>query len=262
MTILLLYFLTGSIAGLLSGLYGIGGGMVIVPLLSHILAKAGYHESIIMHVAASTSLCIMVFTTQASVRAHHRYEKLDPLLCRRLFPGIALGAVGGVLLSDGLPTPVLQALFGIFLIFVAMRLFFVIKLKVGAKPPGPWISFAATVFIGFTSGMLGVGGGVLMIPFLSQYHISMRKAIGLAAFSSLVLAVVGASVSILTGYNEASLPKWHTGYINWLAVLCVATTSILFVPFGVWLSHRLPLHLLKRCFAVVILFVGVHMLWR
>lgn len=256
-----LYLLTGAFAGTLSGLFGIGGGMVVVPILSIIFKQAGYPDSIIMHVASASSLCIMIFTTQMSARVRYRQEGLDFSIYRKLVGGCSIGVIAGVCLADQLPTDVLRMGFGIFLLFVATRSLIIFRVNPSRKMPGPVGSNLMGIAVGMSSGLLGVGGGVVMMPFLTYCNIDMRRAIGVSTLLSLTLAATGAFTSILTGHQEPNLPGWHTGYINWPAVIGIAASSIVFAPMGVFLSHKLPVHTLKRLFGLIILLTGIHMLW-
>jgi uncharacterized protein len=261
-TIIILYLLTGVVAGTLSGMLGIGGGSIIVPMMSLTNGVSGTDTSVSMHIAAGTSLCVMIFTSYASVRAHHLHERVDFELFKRLIPGICVGVVSGVLVADLLPTTLLRVFFGIFLILVAMRTFIIFGVNHTHKLPGPVVMTMSSVVIGFNSGILGVGGGMLLMPFLTSCNVPMRKAVCVTALCSLVLAIFGTAACMITGSDELHIPSWHTGYINWTAALSIASTSIIFAPIGAWFSHRLPIALLKRIFATVILVAGVHMLWQ
>lgn len=234
--------------------------MVVVPLLSIIFKHQGYDDAIIMHVASASSLCIMIFTSQMSARVRYRKVGLDFDIYRKLLFGSVLGSVLGVSLADQLPTDVLSASFGIFLLFVASRFLIVFRVNPTRTMPSAAATNLMGCLIGMSSGLLGVGGGILTTPFLTYCNIDMQRAMGISSLLTLSLAIVGAITSIVTGHQTPNIPAWHTGYINWPAVICIASSSLLTIRLGVYISHKLPVHILKRLFGLVIMLTGIHML--
>lgn len=259
---LLLFVLIGLCAGTLTGMFGLGGGTVIVPSLALVFLHLDFDQSIIMHVAASSSLCIMIFTTSTSVWVYQREQLIDWDIVRRWLPGLLIGSISGVLLADGLSTNFLKTFFGIFLMFVALRSFIYVAHTSSRKLPEGFIMSLIGGGVGMISGMLGVGSGVTSIPLMTACNISLRKAAAISSACSLALAIMGTLISFYTGANEPNVPELHTGYINWIAVFGIAPASMLMTPVGAHLSKILPAHVAKRIFAVILFSAGVHMLFR
>jgi len=257
-----LFIVTGVVAGFFSGLLGIGGGIIVVPLLSLALKYSHVHQDIVMHVTIATSLAIMMFTTQASLREHHNNGYVKPAILRALLPGVVIGTISGTLLGDYLSTRLLELLFGIFIIIIAIRMMLLVKTKPHRKLPDFLGTSLVGWLIGAKSGLLGLGGGSLSIPFLTRCNISLRDAVGTSAALSFTIASIGTLTAIITGYNEPNVPQLSTGYIHWPAVLFVALPSMLVVRFGAALSYRLPTDRLKRIFAIILFLMALHILWR
>lgn len=254
------FIITGAAAGCLAGMLGIGGGIIVVPSLAFLLAKLDMPPDIVMHVAASTSLAVMVFTTQASARHHWQRGNLDMSVYKRLALGMIIGTMTGVVLADFLHSAILRLIFGVFLILIAMRIFLLIKPHPERELPNRVGNFFITWIIGLNSGLLGVGGGPLTVPYLMRSNIAMRKAVGTSAMCSFTISVIGTVSAVITGLETPSFTGWSTGYIDWGVVGSIAIPSMLCAPLGVKLSERVPTNILKRLFAVVLLIVGLHML--
>jgi uncharacterized protein len=257
-----LFVLIGLNAGFLSGLLGIGGGIIVVPLLSWLLLYTPLDRAIIMHVTISTSLAIMMFTTQAGLRTHHRQGHVDPQLLKRLLPGVVVGAVTGAILAKYLSTHVLEILFAIFLILMGTRMLFLIAPKPHHKLPGRLGLSVVSWVVGAKSGLLGLGGGAITIPFLTRCNVSLRDAVGMSSALSFTIACIGTLTAIVTGYHDPHIPPYSTGYIHWPAVLLVSIPSMIAARFGAHCSYRVQGHKLQRVFAIILFLMAFHILWR
>ncbi len=255
------FIITGLFAGFISGLLGIGGGVVIVPALAFIFARHAVPASSVMHAATATSLAIMVFTTTASAISHHRHEPIRWPLYWKFFPGLVLGACTGVVVAHFLHPDVLRITFAIFLFFVSAKLFLHLSAKPDVTLPGTVDANSVSFAIGSIASMLGIGGSVFMTPYLLHHHISVRRAVGVAVVASFTIALIGASVSIFTGSTVPDLPGASSGYIVWTAVLGVALPSLVTVPLGAWVSHHTDIKLLQHLFAVLLLAISAHLIW-
>lgn len=256
-----LYFLTGAFAGTLSGLLGIGGGVIVVPALMLVFLHLGLSHAIVMHVAAGTSLAAMVVTTASSFFAHRgRGVEITPIF-KRLFPAVLFGVVSGAILADFIHSHVLRIIFGVFVFFIGLRQIFLIEVPTHRKLPGSLGMNGMGLLIGVKSGLLGIGGGVITIPFLTYCNVPMRQAIGVATLISFTIAVTGTISLSITGMNETGLPPYSWGYIYWPAVLGIVCASPFFARFGAYLSHRVHVMKLKRVFGVLLLLTGLHMLY-
>ena len=255
-----LYLALGVFAGTLAGLLGVGGGLVIVPVLMFIFQGQAMHGPVIMHMALVTSLAIIMLTSLSSMRAHHRRGAVLWPLCGRLTPGIVLGALSGAVVADALPGSILKPVFGIFELLVALQMWLGVRPSMQRRLPGwPGMSFAGWV-IGTVSAIVGIGGGTLTVPFLTWCRISIHNAVATSAACGLPIAVAGTAGFIVTGWNETGLPDMSSGYVYWPAFAAVAVASMMFAPLGARLAHALSADRLKKFFAIFIAVLGVRML--
>ncbi len=254
------YLATGAFAGVLAGLLGVGGGLVIVPILALSFAAQGVAAEVQMHLAIGTSLATIIFTSLSSVAAHHRRGAVGWPVFRRLAPGITLGALLGALLARWLPALSLRYLFGVFELLVAIQMAFSLKPAPHRRLPGRWGMSVVGTLIGGVSALLGIGGGTLTVPFLLWCNETIQRAIATAAACGLPIAVAGAVGFVVSGWGERQLPSWSSGYLYWPALCGLVIASVLFAPLGARLAHSLPTMVLKRLFALVLLGLSLRML--
>lgn len=255
-----LYLLLGAFAGTLAGLLGVGGGLVMVPVLVFIFQGQVMSGTVIMHMALGTSLAIIMLTSLSSIRAHHQRGAVLWFVCGRLTPGIILGALSGAVVADALPDTILKPVFGIFELLVALQMWLGVRPSAQRDVPGwPGMSFAGWV-IGSVSAIVGIGGGTLTVPFLTWCRIGIHNAVATSAACGFPIAVAGTLGFIATGWNEAGLPAMSSGYVYWPAFAAVGVASMLFAPLGARLAHALPADKLKKFFAIFLAVLGVRML--
>lgn len=260
MEIGLLYLLLGMFAGLAAGLLGIGGGLIIVPVLVFIFQQQQFSSEVIVHLAVGTSLTTIVLTSISSVRSHHQHGAVQWPVFVRMAPAIVLGALLGSVIADEMPTRVLKWVFAIFELTVATQMILAYRPNPHRVLPNwPGLSLAGTL-IGAVSAVVGIGGGTMTVPFLVWCNVAMRKAVATAAACGLPIALAGAAGFILNGWNEPALPPWSSGYVYWPAFAGIVATSVLFAPLGARLAHRLPAAQLKRIFALLLYALGIRML--
>jgi uncharacterized membrane protein YfcA len=260
--LILQYAAIGAVAGTFAGLLGVGGGIIIVPALAFVF---GQQTNIIpadnlMHFVVGTSFAAIVPTTLSSLRAQLRRGNIDLSLFKQLVPGIIIGTAGGTILSSFLETHTLKAIFGIFMLIVSAQMFF----GLGNGTPhhlNPISRWTGSLFVGTTSGLLGVSGGVLITPWLNYFNTPIRQAISAATACGVVISLTGTIGYIVTGIQESASTTWSTGYVFWPAVLAVAIFSPVFATLGVAVSHKLPVKVLKNIFAVFVFAVGLKMLF-
>ena len=261
-----LFSLLGITAGTLAGMLGIGGGMIIVPGLFYLFSIIHLPEQALIHMAAGSAMGIMLFTASASTWSHHARGDVQWDIFKQVVPGIAIGVVTGTLLSSHIDAQWLEVIFGIFLLVIAGKILLAWKPKVeegleddeGQGPSRPLASVVGSV-IGLKSGILGIGGGALSVPFLLYCGLPMKHASGTSASFTLPIAVTGTLAFALLSPSDPQI-QWSTGYIYWPAIALVAPFTILGAPLGTLLSHRVPADLLRRIFAVLLLGIGGKML--
>ncbi|MEN8179767.1 MAG: sulfite exporter TauE/SafE family protein [Pseudomonadota bacterium] len=256
----LLFLLLGGVVGIIAGLFGVGGGLIIVPALIWGLPIIGVNQSHSTHIAVGTSLATIVVTSIAAIRAHH---KRAAVLWRRfglLTPGILLGAWLGGLLAGTMEGGMLQRIFGVFAMLVGLHLYFRVLAKDSSFSPGSFITSLVGVVIGLISALVGIGGGSMTVPFLHFTGVEMRKAVATSSACGLPIALSGALSFIVVGWGLEGLPVGSSGYVYWPVALIIVMTSSLFAPLGAALAHRLPGEQLKRGFGVFLVLIGVSLL--
>lgn len=260
METLLLYILLGAVAGVLAGLLGVGGGLVIVPVLAWVFVDAGFPASVIMHLALGTSLATIMVTSISSAYSHHQYGAVLWPVFVKLAPGIVIGAWLGAAVADQLPSATLQKVFGVFELLVAVQLALNLKTAPHRTLPGKLMTGISGTVIGGVSAIVGIGGGTLTVPFLHWRNINIRNAVATSAACGLPIAVAGALGYIVAGWNNTLLPAGSSGYVYWPAFAAIGITSLIFAPLGAKLAHTIPAALLKRVFSAVLLILGIKML--
>ena len=258
--ILLTYLGVGLVAGILAGLLGIGGGLVIVPMLVYCLSRQAFPPAFIMHIALATSMASIIFTSISSFRAHHKRQAVHWDVVRRLTPGILVGTFLGSCLASRLPGNFLKVFFVAFLFYVALQMLLDKKPAPSRDFPGQVGMFSVGGSIGVVSSLVGIGGGTLSVPFMLWCNLAVHHAIGTSAAIGLPIAIAGTLGYIVNGWSVQGLPPYPLGYVYLPALLGIVSTSMLTAPLGVRLAHSLPVARLKRVFALLLLVVGSRML--
>ncbi|GAB6904727.1 conserved membrane hypothetical protein [Desulfosarcina cetonica] len=259
-TILLMYMLVGAVAGILAGLLGIGGGLVIVPMLVFCFVRQGIPDAMIMHLALGTSLASIMFTAVSSFRAHHKRGAVHWDIVRKILIGIFTGTFIGSCIAAQLSTRFLKGFFVAFLYYVAVQMLTNKKPKPSRQIPGYTGMFGVGNVIGIVSSLVGIGGGTLSVPFMLWCNIPVHHAIGTSAAIGFPIAIAGTVGYIYNGLKATDLPLYSLGYIYLPALVGIVLTSVLTAPLGVRLAHSLPVNRLKRVFAILLLMVGTRML--
>lgn len=245
----------------MAGLLGIGGGMLIVPGLFYLFGLIHLPEASLMHMAAGTSMCIMICTATSSTWAHHSKGHIHWSIFRGIIVWIGLGVVVGNLLSNHMPTDLLELIFGVFLFAIAIKIFRGLKPQEGETTgsENPALTGSVGMAIGFKSGVLGIGGGALSVPFLLYCGLPMNQASGTSASFTLPIAITGTLSFMLFSGNPDVIP-WSTGYVYWPAVAMVAPLTMIGAPIGAQLSRIVPADKLRIIFACLLLVISVRML--
>jgi len=259
-TILIMYCLVGAAAGILAGLLGIGGGLVIVPMLVFCFSRQEISEEVIMHLALGTSMASIMFTAVSSFWFHHRRGAVRWLVVRRIVIGIFVGTFLGSCVAANLSTRFLKGFFVIFLYYVAVQMLTGRKPKPGRQLLGSVGMLGVGNVIGGVSSLVGIGGGTLSVPFMLWCNIPLHEAIGTSAAIGFPIAVAGALGYVFNGLSAANLPGYSLGYVYLPALLGIISASVLTAPLGVHLAHSLPVDRLKRLFAGLLLVVATRML--
>lgn len=257
----LLYLLVGAATGVLAGLFGIGGGLVMVPVLVFAFTAQAVPVELVFHMALATSLGTIVFTSISSIVAHHKLGAVEWPLVWRMSGGIVLGTLIGGYVVDGVPGDVLAKAIGVFAWLVAAKMFFDLNPPSTGKAPSSAGLFGAGGVIGFGSAWFGIGGGSFTVPYLTWVQVPMRHAVATSAACGFPIAISGAVVYSVLGWQAEGLPQWSTGYVYWPALLGMAVTSMPLAKVGAKLAHRLEPKLLKKLFALLLFLLGIKFLF-
>jgi uncharacterized protein len=252
--------ITGACAGILAGLLGVGGGIVIVPVLYFVLQAAGVSPATAMLVATATSLLTIVPTSISSIRAHHKRGNVDWLLVKRWWLFMLLGVFFGSTFALNAKGTAASAVFGVVAILVAANMLLRAKAApIAQQLPSIKGQGVMAGFIGFFSVIMGVGGGTVGVPLLTACNYSSHRAVGTAAVFGLLIALPG-SLVMLFARTPADAPEGMIGMVNWPGFLCIVPLTVLLAPMGAWLGSKLDSVILKRVFAVFLLISGGRML--
>ncbi len=259
--IMLVSSVLGIVSGLLAGLFGIGGGLVIVPVLAVLFKAHGFSADLIMIMAVATSLAVISFTAVSSVWAHHRLGSVIWPKVLRLVPGIIVGSAVGAMVAKQISAEGLRIFLVVFLLYVGIQMALEITPKAGLVKQSRLLDFFVAIIIGLLSAIVGIGGGTLTVPYLVRGQMIMRNAVAISSACGLPIAVAGTTSYILLGLNVGNLPEGSIGYIYLPAFLATGLTSILTAPLGAKLAHRLPAKKLKRYFSLLLFVMAAKLVW-
>jgi uncharacterized protein len=252
----------GCIAGFLAGLLGIGGGLLMVPILTFIYTQKGFATAHVVHMAIATATATIVFTSMSSARAHHRHGAVLWPVVASLAPGIVVGSLVGPQIVRGMSTGVLALFFAIFVGFSATQMLLDRKPKPTRELPGKAALFGVGNCIGLVSSMVGAGGGFISVPFMTWCNVKIHNAVATSAALGMPIAMAGTVGYVVAGLKLEDSPPLTLGYIYLPALAVIVTASMLMAPVGARTAHRWPVQKLKRAFAVLLYALGSYMLWK
>ncbi len=254
--------MAGCTAGFIAGLFGVGGGVVVVPVVYFILQGMGVDPALAMPMAVSTSLATIVPTAMSSVRAHHRLGNVDWVLVKRLAPALIVGVIIGSQLIAHLRTTAFVVFFGVFLLLIAINILWRgSRTAYWSQLPAPWIQAVAAALVGGVSAVAGVGGGATGVPLLTAASVPVHRAIGCCAAFGFLISSMGALSILVTTSTPVEAPPgtWKLVYLPGLLALFPLT--VLMAPRGAALGKRLNPVLLRKLFASVLVVGSVRILY-
>ncbi|MEG1400645.1 MAG: sulfite exporter TauE/SafE family protein [Acinetobacter sp.] len=261
---LIIFLAIGASAGFAAGLFGVGGGLIIVPLLYVVFTQMGYGSEVIMHMALGTSLATIIVTSISSLMAHNKNGAVIWPVFKNLSPGLVVGSFFGAGIAGLLSGAHLQLIIGVFVLWVAYQMFTGAKKVVDQNKALP--SAAKQVFagtgIGVASAIFGIGGGSLTVPYLNHYGVVMQRAVGTSAACGLPIAIAGALGFMLFGMKEQVHVPNSIGYVHIYAFIGISSMSFFTAKLGAKVAHALSPQMLKKCFAVLLLIVGCFFLFK
>ena len=251
---------TGAVTGFIAGLFGVGGGTIVVPVMMLFLERTDIAPSLIMPLSVGTSLASIFFTGSSATFAQLKMKTLNMVLVKKLTLGMMMGAMLGAVVSHYLPFALYKGLMGLFLFWVAIQMFFQLRPEPSRSLPSNNRLFFISSIIGLFSSLFGIGGGVLTVPYLVWCQVKVNEAVATASACGLPIALSGAVTYAVLGFETAGLPKGSTGFILWPAVIPLVASSVFFAPFGARLSQHLPTQQLKKYFALFLLLVSLRLI--
>lgn len=261
---LIIYLGIGAIAGFAAGLFGVGGGLIIVPILYVVFTQMGYDPAVIMHLALGTSLATIIVTSISSLMAHHKNGAVLWSVVKNLAPGLVLGSFLGAGVAGVLSGANLQLIIGLFAIWVAYRMFKGAHVKVDESKqlPSTSMQMLAGGGIGVASAIFGIGGGSLTVPYLNKNGIVMQKAVGTSAACGLPIAIAGAIGFMFFGAQEQFNVPNTIGFVHIYAFIGISIMSFITAKFGAKAAHTLSPAMLKKCFACLLTTIGLYFIYN
>jgi len=248
------------IAGIVAGLLGVGGGIVIVPVLFWLFTFIDFPDDLAMHMAVATSLATIITTSISSMRAHHKRGAVDFDLLKKWAPALAVGALAGGLAARYFEPALLTAVFGTVGLLVAINLTLPKPLVIADKLPSNPIQVAMATVIGFVSSLMGIGGGTLGVPTMAAFSYPIHRAVGTASAFGLVISIPAVIGFVISGWDVPGRPPLSLGYVSLIAAIIILPFTTYFAPLGARLAHALEPKWVKRAFALFLTITAIKML--
>jgi len=256
------FLLTGLIAGILAGLFGVGGGLVIVPALYFILPYYSVAQENIMHIALATSLATIIITSISSAYSHYKHKAILVAVFLKLSPGLFIGALLIGLVANNFRSEWLTIFFIIFEFLIAAQMLRASQINANRQLPSALGLGVSGTGIGVISALAGIGGGSLTVPFLSWCKVPIKNAIATSAACGFPIAIGGMLGFTISGWDVVALPENSLGYVYLPAFLYISMASVICAPLGAILAHRLKSSLLKKLFALMLIVIAIRMMAR
>lgn len=250
----------GGIAGLLAGLFGIGGGVVLVPFFVWLFPVLDIPQGKVMVVAIATSLATIILTSIAAVVAQQKLKAIKWDIVYLLAPGILFGAMLGAVIADYMPRKHLQIIFALYLFYVGIQMAFQFGSKMNGFSGSHLFYSIAGFIIGLVSAVLGIGGGTLTVPIMVSSGLLMANAVAISSACGLPIAIAGTISYAVLGWQQTNLQDGFLGYVYLPAFTGIIMTSLITAPLGAKLVHKLPTKLMKRFFSVLVFAVALKLI--
>jgi uncharacterized membrane protein YfcA len=253
---------TGCVAGLMAGLFGIGGGIVIVPVLEFTLGLLGIDPAIRMHVAVATSLSTIIPTSISSARAHHQRQAVDMAIVKRWAVFVLIGALTGAWIASQVHSRVLAMVFATLALLVALKMILLPTSRNLTEdvPHGPLMSVIPTA-IGCLSSMMGIGGGTFSVMTLTLFNQPIHRAVGTAALLGLVISLPGTIGFVVSGWNDVRVPPGSIGYVNLIGFALIAPATVITAPIGAKIAHSFSEKKLSMLFGAFLVIAAMRLFY-
>lgn len=259
-TVFIGFLVLGAVAGFLAGLFGIGGGMIIVPTLVWLLPKIGVPDDLLMSIALGTSFSTIVITTFSAAQRHHKLGNIDWRVAKVFIPALMVTVfVSGLVVSD-LPKEIMMKIFAVMVLYLALKMVFSLKQKkMENKPLTNQSMLVAGGVIGVLSSLAGIAGGAFIVPFLNGRGIELKRAIGTSSVCGGLLGLAGTLSFIFSGWANPNLPDYSLGFVYLPALFGIVATSFFTSKLGANAANVLPVPVLKKAFAVMLMLIALNM---
>jgi uncharacterized protein len=252
----------GIIAGLLSGLFGVGGGGILVPVLYELLGGLGVPAELRLPMAVGTTFAIIIPTGLRSGLAHYRRGSMDLAALRKLAPAAGAGVVLGLIVAHFAGSIVMKVVWVVSAVLIALYQFFGNKdWRLGAEMPGAAVQIPVGVTVGLLATLMGVGGAAYLVPFMMLYGRPVHQAVGTSAGISSVIAIPAMLGYMWAGWGTQGLPPGSIGFVSLLGAALMIPSSVLAAPWGVRMAHGLTRRQLELSFGVFIALVAVRFIF-
>lgn len=259
MTVLLSCLLLGAFVGFLAGLFGIGGGLIIVPSLVFLLPMAGIPPEYLMSTALGTSFATIIITAFSSAQRHHKLGNVDVQTSKSFIPALMVSVFLSGLIVSNLDAKLMSKIFAIMVLYLATRMLFSLKKRPKNKPLTVKSTIIGGSIIGSLASMAGIAGGAFIVPFLNDRGVDMKRAIGTSSFCGAFLGLSGTISFIISGWGLDAMPNYSLGYIYLPALFGITATSFFTSKLGANAANALPVPILKKAFAVLLVCIAINM---
>jgi len=256
------YLILGAATGFLAGLFGVGGGLVLVPVLLLLFDAQNFPTENLLHLALGTSMATIVFTSLSSMRKHHHHGAVNWRVVRGITPGILIGAGIGALSAANISQHYMGIFFALFVYFSAAQILLDVRPRASRQLPGVAGMTLTGTFTGWISTMVSIGGGTIIVPFLVWCNVPIRNAIGTSAAIGFPIAVGGTVGYIATGMSVHALPDHNLGFVYLPALIWIALASVITAPLGAKVTHRMNVDMLRKLFALLLIALAAKLLWK
>lgn len=257
----LCYLAVGAFAGFVAGLFGVGGGLTLVPLLYTIYSWQHFPQDHVMHLALGTAMATVMFTSLSSMRAHHAHGAVRWEIVRSLAPALIVGTLAGARVAGFISSRGLTLVFVVITFYASLQIMLDYKPKPQRKLPNTVGLVVAGLAIGVISSLVSAGGGFLSVPFMLFCNVPIHNAVGTSAALGFPIAVAGTIGYVIAGWQASPIPDGSLGYVYLPGLAGVVAMSIVFAPIGARTAHRLPVSKLKRAFGAFLALLASRMLW-
>ena len=262
LTIFISCLCLGAFAGFLAGLLGIGGGLIIVPVLVYLLPLSGMNNDLVMPMALATSLASIAFTSASAAFSHHKNNNIPWPLARKVALYVSIGSILGAFIAERLSSEALSHFFAGAVIVLASYMLMSIKFTKTRDMPHVLVFSGISAVIGTFASLMGIAGGTVLIPVLNYFGVNVRHAMGIATVSGIAIAVFGSLGFIYTGLYQTQLPAYSLGYIYLPALFSIVLASLFFAKVGVKMASRLPVTTLKKVFSIFLIIIAIKMIFN